>query len=95
MRCLILGGGEFIGSHLCEELLAHHHEIKVLTRATEHTLIPTAIRENIELIQCEFSDKILLTASNINITTMGWLITSVASEKFFHRQPINFDQTMI
>lgn len=32
MRCVIVGGGGFIGSHLCEALLAEGHEVTVLDR---------------------------------------------------------------
>lgn len=32
MRCVIIGGGGFIGSHLCETLLAEKHEVTVFDR---------------------------------------------------------------
>ncbi len=32
MKCLILGGGGFIGSHLCEALLAEGHLVRILDR---------------------------------------------------------------
>jgi UDP-glucose 4-epimerase len=33
MRCVVVGGGGFIGSHLCEALLAEGHEVTVFDRA--------------------------------------------------------------
>lgn len=33
MRCVIVGGGGFIGSHLCESLLAEKHDVTVFDRA--------------------------------------------------------------
>jgi UDP-glucose 4-epimerase len=32
MRCVVIGGGGFIGSHLCEALLAGGHEVRVFDR---------------------------------------------------------------
>ncbi len=32
MNCLVLGGGGFLGSHVCEALLAHGHNVRVLER---------------------------------------------------------------
>jgi len=32
MRCIIIGGGGFIGSHVCEALLAEGHEVTVFDR---------------------------------------------------------------
>lgn len=33
MKCIIVGGGGFIGSHLCESLLAEGHEVTIFDRA--------------------------------------------------------------
>ncbi len=33
MRCIVIGGGGFIGSHVCEALLAEGHEVTVFDRA--------------------------------------------------------------
>ena len=32
MKCLVLGGGGFIGKHLCEGLLARAYQVRVLDR---------------------------------------------------------------
>jgi UDP-glucose 4-epimerase len=32
MKCVVIGGGGFIGSHLCEALLASGHEVRVFDR---------------------------------------------------------------
>ncbi len=32
MKCTIIGGGGFIGSHLCEELIFHGHKVEVFDR---------------------------------------------------------------
>lgn len=32
MKCLVLGGGGFLGSHLCEALLTRGHDVRILDR---------------------------------------------------------------
>ncbi len=38
MRCVVIGGGGFIGSHLCETLLAEGHEVTVFDRGESRNL---------------------------------------------------------
>jgi UDP-glucose 4-epimerase len=38
MRCIVIGGGGFIGSHLCEALLSVGHEVTVFDRADSPNL---------------------------------------------------------
>jgi len=39
MKCAVIGGGGFIGSHLCEALLASGHEVRVLDRPEARFLV--------------------------------------------------------
>ena len=32
MKCLLLGGGGFMGSHLCDALLSHGHSVRIFDR---------------------------------------------------------------
>lgn len=38
MRCVVVGGGGFIGSHLCESLLAEGHDVTVFDRGESRNL---------------------------------------------------------
>jgi UDP-glucose 4-epimerase len=39
MKCVVIGGGGFIGSHLCEALLANGHEVRVFDRSEARFLV--------------------------------------------------------
>jgi UDP-glucose 4-epimerase len=39
MKCVVIGGGGFIGSHLCEALLANGHEVRVFDRPEARFLV--------------------------------------------------------
>lgn len=42
MKCLILGGNGFIGSHLADRLLAEGHEVRIFDKFEEHYRKPNA-----------------------------------------------------
>jgi len=69
MKCLILGGAGFIGSHLAEELVKHHHQVRVFDRTDADTANLVNILPNIEFVTGEFlnEDDISRALSNIDV----------------------------
>jgi UDP-glucose 4-epimerase len=61
-RCLILGGGGFMGSHLAGELLAAGYAVRVFDRANRDRRNLASIAEKIEIIEGDFSNKADLQA---------------------------------
>jgi UDP-glucose 4-epimerase len=53
-RCLILGGGGFMGSHLAEELLAVGYSVRVFDRANRDRRNLAALADQIEIIEGDF-----------------------------------------
>lgn len=54
MKCLILGGGGFIGTHLVDTLLEHQHEVRVFDRPNLKVSARYSKRENIEWFEGDF-----------------------------------------
>ncbi len=61
MRCLILGGGGFIGSHLCDGLLLDGHTVRVLERPNLMRYRLFSANESIEWYEGDFTNKINLS----------------------------------
>ncbi len=57
MKCLILGGGGFIGSHLCEALLAQGHHVRILDRPNLARFKPFGYEEKVEWIDGDFVNR--------------------------------------
>jgi UDP-glucose 4-epimerase len=53
-RCLILGGGGFMGSHLAERLLKASYEVRVFDRANRDRRNLAAIADSIEIVEGDF-----------------------------------------
>jgi UDP-glucose 4-epimerase len=54
VKCLILGGAGFIGSHLAEGLVKRHHQVRVFGHVDADRANLAKILPNIELIRGEF-----------------------------------------
>lgn len=54
MKCLILGGGGFLGSHLCEDLLTRGHDVRILDRPNLARFKPFQHHETVEWIDGDF-----------------------------------------
>jgi len=54
MKCLILGGGGFLGSHLCEALLAQGHDVRILDRPNLARFKPFQHHATVEWIDGDF-----------------------------------------
>ena len=48
MKCLVLGGGGFIGSHLCEELLGSGHSVRVFERPGVQASLPRQLVQRLD-----------------------------------------------
>lgn len=57
MKCLILGGGGFLGSHLCEELLIQGHVVRILDRPNLARFKPFQQHETVEWIDGDFINR--------------------------------------
>ncbi len=56
-RCLILGGGGFMGSHLAEELLAAGYAVRVFDRANRDRQNLAAVADQVEIVEGDFSNE--------------------------------------
>jgi UDP-glucose 4-epimerase len=54
VKCLVPGGGGFIGTHLCEGLLAAGHEVRVLERPRLELDNATIVASQVEWIEGDF-----------------------------------------
>jgi UDP-glucose 4-epimerase len=54
MKCLILGGGGFLGSHLCEALLTQGHDVRILDRPNLARFKPFQCHSTVEWIDGDF-----------------------------------------
>jgi UDP-glucose 4-epimerase len=57
MKCLILGGAGFLGSHLCEGLLAAGCSVRIFDRSNIDTGNIAHVLDRIELYEGDFSDR--------------------------------------
>ena len=57
MKCLILGGGGFIGSHLTSALLDAGLEVRIFDRPRPAIAMPVSLREGIEWYEGDFANE--------------------------------------
>ncbi len=57
MKCLILGGGGFLGSHIAEALLLEGHEVRIFDRPNLVTASLFSGRDNIEWVEGDFTNE--------------------------------------
>lgn len=56
MKCLLLGGGGFIGSHLCEALLAAGHSVRIFDRPNLQRFRFPAGADTVEWLEGDFTN---------------------------------------
>lgn len=57
MKCLVLGGGGFLGSHLCDALLDKGYAVKIFDRPNLKRYRSFSAKENIEWVEGDFANK--------------------------------------
>lgn len=56
MKCLILGGGGFVGAHLCEALVAGGHDVVVFERPRVQRVLPPDIDSRLTWVEGDFTN---------------------------------------
>jgi len=56
MKCLILGGGGFVGAHLCEALVAGGHAVTVFERPRVQRVLPPEIDSRLTWVEGDFTN---------------------------------------
>ena len=57
MKCLILGGGGFLGSHLCDALLAKGYAVRIFDRPNLKRYRVFSFDEDIEWVDGDFTNQ--------------------------------------
>lgn len=57
MKCLILGGGGFLGSHLCEALLAQRYAVRIFDRPNILRFNPFQYTDAVEWVEGDFINR--------------------------------------
>ena len=57
MKCLLLGGGGFLGSHLCDALLVEGHSVKVFDRPNLKRYRDFSDGEDVEWVEGDFGNQ--------------------------------------
>lgn len=63
MKCLVLGGGGFIGKHLCEGLLAKGHQVRVLDRPHLDLDDARSLASRVEWLEGDFTNEVDVAAA--------------------------------
>ncbi len=75
-NCLIYGGGGFIGSHLCEELISKGYNVTVFDKINFSKVNINNFKNNIKIIEGDFNNAEDLKKSLINIDIVYHLVSS-------------------
>ena len=63
MKCLVLGGGGFIGKHLCEGLLAKGYQVRVLDRPHLDLDDARSLTSKVEWLEGDFTNEVDVAAA--------------------------------
>jgi len=58
MRCIVFGGGGFLGSHLCEELLASGYDVTIFEKSSANLQNIRQIADKIMIVRGDFNNSI-------------------------------------
>ena len=75
-NCIIYGGGGFIGSHLCEELLNQNYNVTIFDKVNFAKDNLKSFKENIKIIEGDFNNEFDLLSSLDGIDYVFHLVSS-------------------
>ncbi|MEO8209243.1 MAG: NAD-dependent epimerase/dehydratase family protein [bacterium] len=75
-KCLVFGGGGFIGSHLCDELLSKDYSVTVFDKINFSKKNILHLLDKINIIEGDFNNEIDLSASLKNVDYVFHLVSS-------------------
>ncbi|MDQ3021123.1 MAG: NAD-dependent epimerase/dehydratase family protein [Bacteroidota bacterium] len=75
-KCLVFGGGGFIGSHLCDELLSKDYEVTIFDKINFSKKNITHLINKIKIIEGDFNNEIDLSGSLKDIDYVFHLVSS-------------------
>ena len=79
-RCIVYGGGGFIGSHLCEQLLNENYDVTVFDKLNFARRNITGFSEDIKIIEGDFNNESDLRNSLEGIDFVFHLVSSTLPE---------------
>ncbi|MDZ4712722.1 MAG: NAD-dependent epimerase/dehydratase family protein [bacterium] len=74
--CLVFGGGGFIGSHLCEELLARNFNVTIFDKINFSKKNISGFIDDVKIIEGDFNNEIDIKNSLDNIDYVFHLVSS-------------------
>jgi UDP-glucose 4-epimerase len=76
MRILVLGGGGFMGSHLCDALLKIGHQVRVFEYPGVKPLILSSTLKHVEWVQGDFTNPAQVDAALQNCEVVYHLVST-------------------
>lgn len=76
MRCVVFGGGGFLGSHLCEGLLASGHDVAIFEKGSASLANIRQIADRISIIKGDFTSPSDVQAALVGCDTIFHLIST-------------------
>jgi len=76
MNCLITGGAGFLGSHLCDGLLARGHRVRIVERFEAATTNIASQLEQVELVSADYGNQTLMDEALAGIDAIFHLACS-------------------
>lgn len=93
MKCVVLGGGGFIGSHLCEALLADGHDVRAFDRR-EARFLPEVERAGTEICIGDFLNQADIKIALADADVVYHLISATVPQTS-NESPLNDVETNI
>lgn len=79
-RCIVFGGGGFIGSHLCEQLLAKNYNVRVFDKLNFSRKNISEFSDNVEISEGDFNNESDLKNSLEGVDYVFHLVSSTLPE---------------
>src|SRR5271170_3474176 len=76
MKCLILGGAGFIGSHIADQLIGSGHEVRIFDRFEAMKTNIQHLLPQIELVQGDFGNQAIIDEATHGVNVVYHLIST-------------------